>query len=478
MSIQNQLSSSIAGVDLRSLMIAYGPPNYPTKRNPVGTINENFWAAFFATCNEILYENRESEFYQYDGKIYNPFSTHLLLDQLGNDLMFAAQNWPDYGPLAQLRNVRHLNGCVAQLKGKVQQEGVFEQRRKYIHVANGVIDLTHNPPKLVPFSPRLVSRNLIPVQYRPGAKCKRFLTELLKPLSGDDVVVFQKLLGMFLGGHNFLHAILILEGVARSGKSALAAVIRQLVGEHNCGELRTSQLHERFELSRYMRKILLIGADVAGDFLNQRGAHKLKGMTGGDFLEVEWKFSNKVCLILGIFNILITCNSRLTVKIDGDRSAWARRLIILPYKERMHQKDIPDFAYQLVQEEGSGILNLGLEGLELLNRDIKNHGAIELSAEQRQRTEALLDESEGLRYFVTRQIVTDPTEDLSSQEIIEKYAAYCAEPEHGWNFNTRKVERQLPDLMMQLFQTAQSHSISRGLPSKNVRGYRNVTFRP
>ena len=61
-----------------------------------------------------------------------------------------------------------------------------------------------------------------------------------------------------------------------------------------------------------MSKILLIGADVAGDFLNQPGASHLKKMTGGDLIGLERKYSNHACSIVGVFCILITCNSRLT----------------------------------------------------------------------------------------------------------------------------------------------------------------------
>jgi phage/plasmid-associated DNA primase len=115
-----------------------------------------------------------------------------------------------------------VSGVVTQLKGKVQKEGMFSQRREYIHVANGVL-LTQDSPKLVPFGPQWVSRNLIPINYTPGAKCPRFMTELLAPLSADDVLVLQKMVGMFLSGINFLQKILILEGAPGAGKSALVS---------------------------------------------------------------------------------------------------------------------------------------------------------------------------------------------------------------------------------------------------------------
>jgi phage/plasmid-associated DNA primase len=446
---------------------------YTKRQDRTGTLNENFWAAFYATLNEIRFENRENEFYKYNDKIYEAFSTHLLMDQISNDIFNCSCVWPGYEALAELRNARQVTGVVTQLKGKVQKEGMFSQRREYIHVANGVL-LTQDPPVLVPFGPQWVSRNLIPIDYIPGAKRQRFIDELLAPLSADDIIVLQKMVGMFLSGTNFLQKILILQGAPGSGKSALAAVIRLLIGERNCGELRTAHLDERFEMARYMAKILLIGADVAGNFLNLPGAHKLKEMTGGDWIELERKYSNLACAILGIFCVLITCNSRLTIKLNGDRGAWLRRLIILSYEEKKHVKDIPHFAYKLVKAEGPGILNWALEGLRLANADVEKYGTIGLSAELTKRAEALLNESEGLRLFVENRIVADKENDLTTDEILREYADYCAQPERGWNINTRALQRQLPDIMLELFKAPLSTNIVRD--EKRHRGYRFVTL--
>ena len=99
-------------------------------------------------------------------------------------------------------------------------------------------------------------------------------------------------------------------------------------------------------------------------------------MTGGDTIGLERKYSNHECSILGVFCVLITCNSRMTVILDGDRGAWLRRLIILTYEQKTHTKNIPHFAQKLVRDEGPGILNWALEGLELANKDVATIGEI------------------------------------------------------------------------------------------------------
>jgi hypothetical protein len=110
------------------------------------------------------------------------------------------------------------------------------------------------------------------------------------------------------------------------------------------------------------------------------------------------------------------------------------------------------------------------------NDEVAKHGTVLLTETQKARTDTLLDESEGVHHFVSSTIQSDPVKDLTTDEIIDKYAIYCADPDRGWFFNRRKVERELPNIMLQLFKTVPNCNISRN--DKRARGYRNVTFVP
>jgi hypothetical protein len=219
---------------------------------------------------------------------------------------------------------------------------------------------------------------------------------------------------MYLSGINFLQKIVILQGAPESGKSQLAITTRELIGHHNCAELRVAHLDDRFELGRYLGKILLIGSDVAGDFLSHPSAFRLKGITGGDLLAGERKHSNRLFYMAGIFNVLITCNSRLVVKLDCDRGAWARRILIFLYDQRKHLKSIPNFGHWLAHNEGSGILNLWLDGLLMANDEVAKYGTLLLTPTQKGRTDALLDESEGVRLSSKR--TSNPIESKTSHQ--------------------------------------------------------------
>jgi P4 family phage/plasmid primase-like protien len=378
----------------------------------------------------------------------------LLLQQISNDILRAADTW-GYAPLAQLRNAKHISGVVAHFKGYAQKEEAFRNNVGLIYVSNGVLKLDGDNIELLPFSPELISRNLIPIDCDPKAQCPRFKNELLGLLDDDDKLLLEKFLGLYLLGRNIIQKILILHGIGETGKSAFSEVARKLIGPENCSELRTNLLHERFEIGSFIGKHLLIGADVASSFLNSKGAYRLKAIVGGDLLDAERKGSNYRFQLPGEFNVLITSNSRQTAHIEQDRSAWQRRLAIVEYEKPRTGKIIPEFAELLIREEGSGILSIAVDGLQKLLADIKEYGSLQLSQRQKERVESLLNESDGLRMFLESSLETDTSADLTSAEIIQQYSGYCLD--RGWAMSTRKAESELTDLMVELFQAVRSN---------------------
>jgi P4 family phage/plasmid primase-like protien len=310
------------------------------------------------------------------------------------------------------------------------------------------------------------------------AKAPKFETQLLSLISQDDRVLLLKFLGQFLTGRNLIQRILILQGLPETGKSTTAQITKHLIGERNCTELRTKHLANRFEIGRLHGRTLVIGADVSARFLNEEGAYRLKAIVGGDMLDAEKKCSNVYFTLTGDFNVLLTANCRLVVRLAGDRGAWERRIAIIDYETEREGKRITDFARKLIKEEGPGILNLAIEGLKALRTDIKSCGDIVFTDEQRARTKALLDESDGLRMFLKEQVQTKSGSNLTTEEIVQRFATYCAE--RKWTMSSAIAEKQLPDLMLELFSVGKSNNIERVVDEKTTerKGYRGIDWRP
>ena len=448
---------------------------YKNGKTDFRTINESFWAGLYALEHHILYEPDEKAFYQYDPcGIYKPISNDVIKSSISERLLQMSRDWK-VAELEQCRQDVRLNAIVGHLRGLVEQRDAFKRGdAKFIHLKNGVLVLTENGFQLEAFSPDYFARNQSPIDYDPEAACPRFLGELLGPaVKEDDVILLQKMFGLCLFGENIVQRFFIIDGTPGGGKSQLATVLRGIVGEENVAELRTDHLHQRFELFRLLKKSLIVGADVEAKFLMSKGANKLKALVGGDRLDAEMKGGHGDFPIHGNFNVVITSNSRLRVDFQGDVGAWRRRITIIRYEAPPPEQKISDFGKLLLKEEGPGILNWALQGIRLLLQDVEDAGDIHLSDRQIHLIDALMAESDSLRHFLEEQVISDPHGDLTGDEIVEAYAQYC--PDKGWNaLPITVLQKQLPELMLELFQTTKAGSIQRD--GRNQRGFRKVAF--
>jgi phage/plasmid-associated DNA primase len=463
----------------KSLSDIYGPPVFTEsvrKGDVVTDINEGYWAGLYDRENIVLHDPDERAFYRYDERT-GLFSVETA-DRIKHDIsarMLEASRTDNIPELVAFRRDSKLNAVVAQLRGIAEKPGAFENRPQAVHLANCVLRLTPDGLERHPFSPSFRSRNRSPIIYDLAAKCPRFLNELVIPaVKPDDVVLLQKMVGQALLGRNLVQRLVILDGLGGRGKTQLLGVIQHLVGQHNFTELRTRFLADRFELYKLRKSTVLTGVDVKADFLSAEGASVLKGLVGGDWFDAEKKGGTGSFKFQGSFNVFVTSNARLKVRLEGDISAWRRRLLIVRYEGPPPARKIPDFAELLIQEEGSGILNWALEGLLMLMEDINgNSGDLVLTDRQKGVVDALLAESDSLRHFLESRVKNDYGSDLAVEEIVEAYADYC--PEMGWNpAPVTEIQRDLPSLMLELFRTSKSNDIRRN--EKSRKGFHNVAF--
>lgn len=461
----------------RDIIEKHGRPYYTTDKGVFKGLNESYFAALHNKKYIELYEPDEKSFYRYDENtgIYREVTFDTVKQEISS-LMLEMSRQRNVSELEEERNNTTLGNIVSQLKGICERRNAFKKEGKFVHLANGVIVFKdNNEADLVNFSPDFFSRNRSPIKFDEKAKCDRFLNELLYPaVSPSDAVLIQKYVGLCLLGYNLIQRLLILDGLGGRGKTTLAVIMQKLIGLENVTQLRTKFLGERFEIFRFLKKTLLAGVDVPGDFLSEKGAQVIKGLVGGDYFDTEKKGNSNSFSVQGNFNIIITSNSRLHVKLDGDVSAWKRRLLIVRFESPAPKKKIPDFGELLICEEGSGILNWGLQGLAMLFEDIEKYGDIYLDKEQEGIVDALLAESDSLKHFLMDCIEKEDHQDLSVSEIIERYAEYC--PEKGWNSKPITViQKELEGLILELFGASRSQSISRD--GKSVRGFRKIKFK-
>jgi P4 family phage/plasmid primase-like protien len=455
----------------------YGEPFYTNEKGALTGINEAYWAGLHSTENEMLFEPDEKTFYGYSAEtgLYEVESADVVRHKISNRMLEASRQ-ANVFDLEKRRTATTLNNVVAHLRGISEKRAAFSGARKVIHLANGVIVFNGCEAELRPFSPEFRSRNRSPIAFDESAKCERFLNELVLPaVAEDDVELLQKFAGMMLLGYNRAQRILILDGEAGRGKTQFANVIQGLVGMANVTQLRTRLLAERFELYRYLKKTVLVGVDVEADFLSTKGAAVLKGLVGGDWFDAEQKGGTGSFQMQGNFNVIITSNARLKVRLQGDVGAWKRRITIVRYEAPPPEKRIADFGSYLINTEGAGILNWALLGAQKLLSEIPDEGGdFVLTQRQRGVVDSLLAESDSLRHFLHERVQVDGSGDVTSSELVEAYAAFC--PERRWQpLAITEVQRQLEGLMLEIFGVSKCHGVDR--EGKSQRGFRGVKFR-
>ena len=405
----------------------FGSPGWLDKNGKCNQLNERFWAELYKAEYEIIYERDEGRFYQYEPEngLWQVRTANAIKAAVSDRLHSLEPGLHLSGLLAQDTEHNRRN-IVSLLQGITEERDFFVERPQAVHARNCMILVQDGLIKTERFDPRFRSRNQLAVEYDPKAKAKRFTDELLSPVtSSADQEVIKEMMGLIVSGANRAQRIFILAGGANTGKTTVALVMRELIGRWNCVELRPHLLGERFELARTLGKTLYLGPDVASNFLQHVGASRLKSLVGDDPMDAERKNSNEHFPFRGSLNVLITSNSRLLVRLHGDHSAWARRLVLLNFDGKPPEKRIENFAELLVQTEGAGILNLALGGLVKFERDWNEHGDLRLDGEQIARVESLLTESEGLQIFLENELEEDPKLDLSVDEILTAYAQFA-----------------------------------------------------
>ena len=452
----------------------YGPPYYVDDKGRV-EMNQQSLAAHF--CEAVLICCfRGAGFFEYDATtgVWLPKTLATVKVAIGDFIgeLHAAEG---HGALLTQRTDRFL-GEVANLVAGLSEVpwSPGAASTDVLHLGNGMLDLRASPPRLLPFSPDYHSLAGVPHAFVAGAECPRFESFLDVALDTDDAVLLQKFSGMVLSKVNFAQAIVLLTGVAGAGKGTFVDIVQRIVGRSNCVQLRTNLLDQRFELSRFMGKSLLVGPDVRGDFLNLQGAQMLKSLTGGDVLDAELKGQNSVLALTGVFNIVITSNRRLRVAVDEDEDAWRRRLKIVRFT-RKAERAVPGLAEILVDAEAPGILNWMIDGLLMLKADFREHGRWLLSARQEELIDDLLAESDSIRAFVRHEVVRGSDGDsLITEELLRAYEVFCSD--RSWVPQSKNVvSRQLANVLGDMFSIHLRHDVERGGSSR--RGYLGIKLR-
>ena len=257
-------------------------------------------------------------------------------------------------------------------------------------VGNGDLDFTGTSPHLLPHDTTLQFEHKLDVAYHPDAKCPKFERFLHEAVGADDAGLVQKWLGAALAGANQSQVVLAMVGNPGTGKGTLVNLVMNLVGVEQTAELRVDKFTERFELSAYLGRRLLVAPEIPSDLLSIKGIGRLKALVGQDRMEAELKNQNRRVPVNGDFHVILHGNRLCSHLWSPDVDAFRRRLLIVEFNRQRPVKVVPNLAEELWREEAAGILAWAVEGVRRYRAEIAINGAITLAAEQQARVDRLI----------------------------------------------------------------------------------------
>jgi putative DNA primase/helicase len=452
-----------------------------------GRIDPYSWASLYANTHDILFEEDERQFYKYNYPKINggwgKISLHVLETDVAKWLVKTMSQKKDLIRL-QGKQRGFIKQLLGALEGIANKSKPFEGKKKLLHCQNGMFligdDGTLN--FTTEFSPKYYSRNVLSVKYDPLASCPKFNQMLNESIPVDDQRMLRMYAGQIVLGENVSQRMLILSGVTNSSKSTILNILAKLIGQHNCQQLRTKHLEEKFEHFFWLGKTLLLGVDVKPWFLSCNGATELKNAMGGDPLWAEKKQGNECFQCEGKFNIVVATNYQLRLRFDGegDSGAWGRRVLPITTLPPVEGREIEyDYATKLIKEEGSGILNWAIEGLkDLQNFVVLGKHGWPLTKAQQERIQVMLEVSDSLRIFVQRNIEKGKKligdGGLTINDIVERYYEYCEEKGYE-QLPEQQVRKDVKKIMRELFNVSgDNHGCGK---NGNQRGFTGVRFR-
>ncbi|RWN31109.1 MAG: hypothetical protein EOR97_13050 [Mesorhizobium sp.] len=286
--------------------------------------------------------------------------------------------------------------------------------------ANGLVHLPSGA--LLPATPDFYTRNALGFGYESESpKPRRWLGLLSEywPNSPETLETLQEMMGYLLVPDTSLHKIFLFIGPPRSGKSTIAQVIGNLVGQENICGPNASSLSNPFGLEPLIGKQLAILGDmrIGGKTDQAAIAENLLRVSGGDMVTIHRKYKHAWNGRLPTRFLILS--NELPHLTDAS-TALANRYLPLVFAKTYLGREDPNLLRQLLAEL-PGILNWAIEGW----RRLKERGRFELPPESKEVLGCLIDLGSPITAFVEEHCELHPEVSVNKQELFQAWREYC-----------------------------------------------------
>lgn len=250
-----------------------------------------------------------------------------------------------------------------------------EAPKNLINMKNGYFNIDTGEFK--EHSPDVVFFEKIPIEYDPGAECRKipeFLKQVLIPEGKEPdqeglekVKTIFELFGYCLYREYIIHKAFCFVGEGSNGKSTVINLLKNFLGPENVSSRTLQDLEfDRFAKANLFGKLANLHTELPAQAL--KSTVVFKALTGGDTITREKKFQGAQTFVNYSKQVFATNQFPRT---EDDTEAFWRRWTVFSFPNKFQgEKDNKKILKELTSpEELSGLFNIAFRALkELLER--------------------------------------------------------------------------------------------------------------
>ena len=261
---------------------------------------------------------------------------------------------------------------------------------------------------------------VLPYEYDPNAQYPMFQKFLDEVLPEKDVqAVLQEFVGSCLCNSIKLEKVLCCVGSGFNGKSVFFETVMSLLGNDNVCTYNINSLCNENGYTRAMIKNKLL--NYSSDFNGKIFSNGIfKQLASGEPTESRRPYKDPE-IIRNYARLAFNCNS---LPASGDTSyGFRRRLLIVPFKQKIDPKKADPELSRKLRTELPGILLWAVEGLKRLvtnGKKLSKSPAIEaMEQEYKETTDSVAMYLENYHYY------PDPQKEQGITSLYNEYKQYC-----------------------------------------------------
>ena len=315
-----------------------------------------------------------------------------------------------------------LNTILSLLKAEESISGIPDNFPTLIAVENGVLDW-----QTMQFSPSSPSHHLthyLDVPWMGYQPCPVFNRVIEYAAGGDPELILRlwETIGFLLVSDTRAKRFVVFQGEGDCGKSLLCNLLTSFFERGDFASLADYQFGERFSLSFIANSHFCSCMDLPDGTIDGKAVSTLKQIIGGDPVSVEAKGKDAYTDYL---HCKVLFGTNHPIKLKSRDAAFARRLLLIPFRYPVADKDKDRDLLNKLKLERSGILYQALHAYRgVVQRDYTFTGEARFGFT----TEHIVVEApapDSTAIFSSECCVLDPQAFTSSEALHTAFLKFC-----------------------------------------------------